>query len=114
MYNYLFYLIYRFLTSVELGNINETQGSRVQLTIMTISFLELMNLMSILPNTFKGYVISIPLVLLLLINYLIFGFRARYKSVITFKAYRKSYRPLTIAYIIGTVLYLTISRYWLT
>ena len=111
MYNYLFKSFYSLLRRVEFGANYETDNSRAQQTIVLVSLFELLNLMSIFSQIIRGYILVAPLALLLVINYFIFLFGDRYKKIVSINVpMEKVYKPITIIYVIGTIVFFTITR----
>ena len=111
MYDYLFKLIYSIFKSIEAGFSYQTDSTRSQETILFISLFELLNLMTIFPDSFRGNLIFAPLFLILVANYFIFLFGNRYKKIVSANATReKVYKPVVIVYMIGTIILFAVTR----
>lgn len=112
IYNGLFYLLYSILKSFEGGFSYQNNDTRALEVVMIISFLELFNLMSFFP-TIVGRLIIVPLSIIFCVNYLIFYYQRRYKSLLeSFKLNGISgiYNVVIVLYVGATMLFFWITR----
>ena len=90
---------------------NQSDASRAQSAVMIISIFELMNLMSLLPETFRRKAIVVPIISLLIANGFIFLLNSRYKAIVSKKyVYESIYKPIAFIYFIGTIVWFAISH----
>lgn len=100
--------IYSILESMEIGLIEQTNETRAFNVVIIISFLELINIMSFF-SAIKGKLIIIPLIVLLLVNYMFFLYNSRYKKIVNSAQSNKllsMYKWIFIVYVCFTILYM--------
>ena len=105
MYSRFYNEMYYLLKDIEFGSDFENEKSRSYQTVISMSFLELFNVMSLFPLIIKGYVIVIPFFLIIVTNCLIFLVNGRYKKIIYNKPLSKSFIIVYIA--VTAILFIT-------
>lgn len=112
MYYRLFTDVYLLLKKHEYGFSNQTDDARAQVTIGTISFLEMFNLMTLFPQTIRGGVITFPLILIFVLNFMIFYIGKKYKGIVDRYSPYQGFGNSSIVYLAVTIIGFIVSRFY--